>query len=210
MLVGCGGTSNGPTQPTPPSTSAPVIVCPDGSRDPRGRHKRRRRSTSRRQPRPAALPRSQSSAIPSPGSEFRLGSTSVSCSATDAQSRAAVVLVQRDADGLRLERGEVRYVWGQPDRRRDGTSINRPAFPRPAQCVPDEVAGGVRRHLSGSGDRGHQSRTQRGLGRGHRDEAAPVSPNRQTGCRSALDRLQRPDPGVQPRARRIERVRGRN
>lgn len=87
LTVACGGGGTGPTPPPPPP-SAPAIVCPAdlAVREVRGSL----------QAVTYAAPTTTGGASPvvvtcnpASGSEFRLGATTVACSATDAQSRVA-------------------------------------------------------------------------------------------------------------------------
>jgi lysophospholipase L1-like esterase len=101
LSFGCGGKGGPPTQPSP-QPSAPTITCPaDFSvREVRGVL----------QPVTYAAPVTAGGAAPvtvtcSPasGSDFRLGTTQVSCSVTDAQSRAASCAFNVTLTGFKLE-----------------------------------------------------------------------------------------------------------
>jgi|SRR5215207_8113 len=88
LIVGCGGESNTPTGPTPPPTAAPAIACPADIAV--------REVLNSTQPVDFTPPTATGGATPvtvtcnpAPGSAFALGTTAVTCAATDAQSRAA-------------------------------------------------------------------------------------------------------------------------
>lgn len=88
LAVGCGPKSDGPTQPSPPPASAPTISCPADLSI--------REVRTSVQPVNFVLPTPTGGAAPvtvtcrpTPGSDFPIGTTPVTCSATDAQARVA-------------------------------------------------------------------------------------------------------------------------
>lgn len=101
LLVACGGGGTGPT-PTPPPPSAPVIACPADVSV--------REVRSSRQAVTYAAPTTTGGAAPvtvtcapASGSEFRLGATTVDCSATDSQSRVSACSFSVTLTGFALD-----------------------------------------------------------------------------------------------------------
>ena len=100
LAWGCGGKSGGPNAPTP-QPSAPTITCPADLAV--------REVRNAFQAVTYAAPATSGGASPvnvicnpASGSEFRLGTTPVSCSATDAQSRAASCSFNVTLTGFKL------------------------------------------------------------------------------------------------------------
>jgi lysophospholipase L1-like esterase len=106
LAAACGGSGSGPTPPPPPPTTAPAIVCPADLTV-----REVRNST---QPVTFTAPTTTGGASPvtvacnpASGSDFRLGTTAVTCAASDAQSRAAACSFNVTLTGFTL--GAVRF-----------------------------------------------------------------------------------------------------
>lgn len=87
VALGCGGKSGGPIEPTP-QPSAPAITCPADLAVREVRNALQAVTYSPPATSGGAAPVNVT-CNPASGSEFRLGTTAVTCSASDAQARAA-------------------------------------------------------------------------------------------------------------------------
>ena len=131
LAVACGGSTGGPTPPPPPP-AAPVIACPADLTV-----REVRNST---QPVTFSVPTTTGGTSPvtvtcnpAPGSDFRLGTTPVMCTAADAQSRTATCSFNVTLTGFTL--GAVKFgAFG--DSLTEGET-GRPSFALPFLDPPN-------------------------------------------------------------------------
>ena len=211
VTVACGGAGTGPTPPPPPP-SAPAIVCPAdvAVREVRGSL----------QAVTYAAPTTTGGASPvvvtcSPasGSEFRLGATTVECSATDAQSRVAacsfnVTLTGFTLDALRFDAFGDSLTEGETGRPSIVIPFLDPpnAYPTKLQAAfnetfPDQGIVVINRGLSGDSVEGTETKMRQFLPidrpdavlllTGYNDLTGSCGPGRATSseCENAINKV---------------------